>query len=480
MKKEMLINVLQPEECRIAILEDGVLEELYVERTSHESYVGNIYKGRIVNIEPSIQAAFVDFGVGRNGFLHVSDVEPTYYRHLEPRRGDRGDRGDRGGRRGRDRDRDRDRDRPRRPMEYEVEDLDRSFPEELAPLDEAATLLPDEAALEVQRAEEVVEITDAEPGREEETHSEEITGEATAEEASAESSRDTGSPVTALPETRIEEEPTRRRRSRGRSRSPRKAAAAESGAEAMPSQETQPPSPLESSEASSAEESERPRFMDSAERRTTEQGSRSHVVVGRLRHRRGRTAVLPPTARARRPRRNRSRSRRPNRSRAPRSTFVRRPPSLLRRVPAPPPRIDAAASKTTWPPTWKPPRSATSARRTNLPSSSTKRSTSRAHRISSRNRRRAGSHATTRTVRSRVLAATAKAATARADAARADAATTAVVTATDATGVGLGRDAIMAGPASGDPSRSSRTFSSAARKCSSRSSRRASAPRGRP
>ncbi len=83
MKKEMLINVLQPEECRIAIVEDGILEELYVERTGHESYVGNIYKGRIVNIEPGIQAAFVDFGVGRNGFLHVSDVEPTYYRHIE-------------------------------------------------------------------------------------------------------------------------------------------------------------------------------------------------------------------------------------------------------------------------------------------------------------------------------------------------------------------------------------------------------------
>src|SRR5271169_661142 len=100
MKKEMMINVLQPEECRIAILEDGVLEELYVERTSRESYVGNIYKGRIVNIEPSIQAAFVDFGVGRNGFLHVSDVEPTYYRHLES-----------GDQRGRGRDRDRDGDR---------------------------------------------------------------------------------------------------------------------------------------------------------------------------------------------------------------------------------------------------------------------------------------------------------------------------------------------------------------------------------
>jgi ribonuclease E len=82
MKKDMLINVLQPEESRIAIVEDGVLEELYLERTSAENFVGNIYKGRVVNIEPSIQAAFVDFGVGRNGFLHVSDVEYQYYKHL--------------------------------------------------------------------------------------------------------------------------------------------------------------------------------------------------------------------------------------------------------------------------------------------------------------------------------------------------------------------------------------------------------------
>jgi ribonuclease E len=80
MKQEMLINVSQPEECRIAIVEDGVLEELYVERTGQGSYVGNIYKGVVVNLEPSIQAAFVDFGVGRNGFLHISDVEPQYFR----------------------------------------------------------------------------------------------------------------------------------------------------------------------------------------------------------------------------------------------------------------------------------------------------------------------------------------------------------------------------------------------------------------
>jgi ribonuclease E len=114
MKKEMLINVLQPEECRIAIVENGVLEELYVERTSQESYVGNIYKGRIVNIEPSIQAAFVDFGIGRNGFLHVSDVDPAYYRHLEPFKS-QSDNDDTGGssrnRRGRRNDR-HDRRRP--------------------------------------------------------------------------------------------------------------------------------------------------------------------------------------------------------------------------------------------------------------------------------------------------------------------------------------------------------------------------------
>ncbi|MHC4398242.1 MAG: Rne/Rng family ribonuclease [Planctomycetota bacterium] len=80
MKQEMLINVRQPEECRIAIIEDGALEELYVERAGQDNYVGNIYKGVVVNLEPSIQAAFVDFGVGRNGFLHISDVEPQYFR----------------------------------------------------------------------------------------------------------------------------------------------------------------------------------------------------------------------------------------------------------------------------------------------------------------------------------------------------------------------------------------------------------------
>src|SRR4029450_12672661 len=83
MKQEMLINVAQAEECRIAIVEDGLLEELYLGRSSQLNYVGNIYKGRIVNLEPSIQAAFVDFGVGRNGFLHIGDAQAQYFRQGE-------------------------------------------------------------------------------------------------------------------------------------------------------------------------------------------------------------------------------------------------------------------------------------------------------------------------------------------------------------------------------------------------------------
>src|SRR5205814_6279125 len=79
MPKEMLINVSEGEECRIALVENGRLEELYMERTSATSHVGNIYKGRVTNVEPSIQAAFIDFGLPVNGFLHISDVHPQYF-----------------------------------------------------------------------------------------------------------------------------------------------------------------------------------------------------------------------------------------------------------------------------------------------------------------------------------------------------------------------------------------------------------------
>lgn len=77
--REMLINVSEGEECRIALVENGRLEEIYMERASATSHVGNIYKGKVTNVEPAIQAAFIDFGLGRNGFLHISDLLPTYF-----------------------------------------------------------------------------------------------------------------------------------------------------------------------------------------------------------------------------------------------------------------------------------------------------------------------------------------------------------------------------------------------------------------
>jgi ribonuclease E len=79
MAREMLINVAESEECRVAVVENGSLEELYVERARLSSRVGNIYKGKIVNIEAGIQAAFIDFGTGKNGFLHISDLHPRYF-----------------------------------------------------------------------------------------------------------------------------------------------------------------------------------------------------------------------------------------------------------------------------------------------------------------------------------------------------------------------------------------------------------------
>jgi ribonuclease E len=75
----MLVNEITNEECRIAMIENGRIDEYFVERASSETVVGNIYKARVTNIEPAIQAAFVDFGLGESGFLHVSDLHPKYF-----------------------------------------------------------------------------------------------------------------------------------------------------------------------------------------------------------------------------------------------------------------------------------------------------------------------------------------------------------------------------------------------------------------
>lgn len=73
MSEEILINVT-PQETRIAIVENGVLQEVHVERTSNRGIVGNIYNGKVVRILPGMQAAFIEIGLKRTAFLHASDV----------------------------------------------------------------------------------------------------------------------------------------------------------------------------------------------------------------------------------------------------------------------------------------------------------------------------------------------------------------------------------------------------------------------
>ncbi|MCX7847943.1 MAG: Rne/Rng family ribonuclease [bacterium] len=77
MEREILIDTQEVQERRVAILEDKVLEEYYIERAGTQRQIGNVYKGRVVNIVPGIQAAFVDVGLEKNGFLHIDDVEAS-------------------------------------------------------------------------------------------------------------------------------------------------------------------------------------------------------------------------------------------------------------------------------------------------------------------------------------------------------------------------------------------------------------------
>ena len=73
--RRVLMNVLDSEQMRVAIAGANGLEELYIERSANGGFAhGNIYKGKVQNIEPTLQAAFVDIGGEKNGFLHASDV----------------------------------------------------------------------------------------------------------------------------------------------------------------------------------------------------------------------------------------------------------------------------------------------------------------------------------------------------------------------------------------------------------------------
>jgi len=79
MIKKMLINASEPEESRVAIIEDGLLQELDTEVATREQIRGNIYKGIITHIQPGLQAAFVDYGGNKAGFLPMGEIHPQFY-----------------------------------------------------------------------------------------------------------------------------------------------------------------------------------------------------------------------------------------------------------------------------------------------------------------------------------------------------------------------------------------------------------------
>src|SRR3990167_8462337 len=80
MGKKMLIDASHPEESRVAILNNDRLDEFDFETTTKKQLKGNIYLAKVIRVEPSLQAAFVDFGGNKHGFLAFNEIHPDYYR----------------------------------------------------------------------------------------------------------------------------------------------------------------------------------------------------------------------------------------------------------------------------------------------------------------------------------------------------------------------------------------------------------------
>src|SRR5436309_15060726 len=79
MAKRMLIDATHPEETRVAVVDGRRLEEFDVEVASRKQLKGNIYLAKITRVEPSLQAAFVEYGGNRHGFLAFREIHPDYY-----------------------------------------------------------------------------------------------------------------------------------------------------------------------------------------------------------------------------------------------------------------------------------------------------------------------------------------------------------------------------------------------------------------
>src|SRR6266511_1273220 len=113
MTKEMIVSS-NGHETMVAILEDDLVAEVFVERERHRGVVGNVYKGRVSKVLPGMQSSFIDLGLERDGFLYVADVVDTMDEFDKLDSGDEDANGKDAGSRG-----ERDRDRP----QAKIEDL---------------------------------------------------------------------------------------------------------------------------------------------------------------------------------------------------------------------------------------------------------------------------------------------------------------------------------------------------------------------
>ena len=77
--KRMLINATQPEELRVALVDGQRLYDLDIENRTREQRKSNVYKGVITRVEPSLEAAFIDYGADRHGFLPLKEVARSYF-----------------------------------------------------------------------------------------------------------------------------------------------------------------------------------------------------------------------------------------------------------------------------------------------------------------------------------------------------------------------------------------------------------------
>src|SRR5450631_473058 len=79
MTKRMLIDATHAEETRVVVLDGNRLEDFDVETSTKKQLKGNIYLAKVVRVEPSLQAAFVEYGGNRHGFLAFDEIHPDYY-----------------------------------------------------------------------------------------------------------------------------------------------------------------------------------------------------------------------------------------------------------------------------------------------------------------------------------------------------------------------------------------------------------------